>query len=169
MAQKAITIYTPTDTAPHIYAEDDAQVHRALIGGSGITLADELLACTVVNANTVRLSSGVYSIQGYLVCVQGGTTADLPVESGMAGSYRHDLVVAEFVRGGGSVADQITFKVIKGADANSESGAVDPSLTQQDLISGGSTRQEALYRLIISGTTISQVERVASYIGNIYQ
>lgn len=169
MAQKAITIYTPTDAAPHIYAEDDAQVHRALIGGSGITLADNLLECTVVNGNTVRLSSGVYSIQGYLICVQGGTTQDLPVESGMAGAYRHDLVVADFIRGGGSVADQITFKVIKGADATSESAAADPSLVQDDLTIGGTERQEALYRLNISGTSIASVERVANYIGNIYQ
>lgn len=169
MAQKAITIYTPTDTPPHIYAEDDAQVHRALIGDSGITLADDLLACTVVNGNTVRLASGVYSIQGYLICVQGGTTADLAVESGMAGSYRHDLVVADFVRGGGSVADQITFKVIRGADATSESAATDPALTQQDLRTGGTQRQEALYRLLINGTAIAGVERVANYIGNIYQ
>ena len=38
MGQKAITIYTPDSATPHIYAEDDAQIHRALIGSSGITL-----------------------------------------------------------------------------------------------------------------------------------
>lgn len=170
MGQKGITIYTPPDAGPHIYAEDDAQVHRALIGTqSGITLADNKLVCTIVNDNTVRLASGVYSMQGYLIAVVGGTTADITVESGTAGAYRHDLLVADFVRGGGDMADQFIFHTVKGADAASAAAAADPTLIQNDLISSGSQRQEALYRLIINGSTLESVERVASYIGNVYQ
>lgn len=169
MGQKAITIYTPSGTTPHIYAEDDAQVHRALIGGSGITLADNLLACAKVNNNTVRLASGMYSIQGYLIAVQGGTTADLTVDSGSAGAYRHDLLVADFTRGGGDTADTLVFRIVKGTNATSAGAAADPTLTQNDLTSGGSRRQEALYRLIINGTTLVTIERVANYIGNVYQ
>lgn len=169
MGQKAITIYTPTGTTPHIYAEDDAQVHRALIGGSGITLADNKLACTKVNNNKVRLASGVYSIQGYLIAVSGGTTADLNVDSGSSGAYRHDLVVADFTRGGSTVADTLVFTIVKGTNATSAAAAADPSLTQNDLTAGGSRRQEALYRLIINGTTLSSIERIAAYIGNVYQ
>lgn len=169
MAQKAITIYTPSDAAAHIYAEDDAQLNRARFGGSGITLADNLLACTIVNDNTVRLASGQYSNQGYMIAVTGGTTEDLTVESGTAGAYRRDLVVAEFIRGGGAVADQHVFKVIKGMDSATESGAADPMLTQNDLSTGGSTRQEALYRIKLNGATITAVERVALFVGNVYQ
>lgn len=168
MGQKAITIYTPTGTSAHIYAEDDAQLNRARFGGSGITLADNKLACTIINDNTVRLASGQYSNQGYMISVTGGSTEDLTVISGTAGAYRHDLVVAEFTRGGGDVSDAHVFKVIKGSDSSTESGAVDPDLTQNDLSTGGSVRQEALYRIYISGTTISRVERVAPYVGNVY-
>ena len=32
MAQKAITVFTPDGEAPHIYAEDDAQVHMQTNG-----------------------------------------------------------------------------------------------------------------------------------------
>lgn len=169
MGQKAITIYTPSDATPHIYAEDDAQLHRGMIGGSGIMLADNNLACTIVNNNTVRLASGLYSNQGYIIVVEGGTTADLSVESGTAGAYRHDLVVAHFTRGSGNTADSHVFEVVRGADASSAAGAADPTLTQDDLTIGGSERSEAVYRLTINGTTIESVERVANYIGNIYQ
>lgn len=169
MGQKAITIYTPASQAAHIYAEDDAQVHRALIGGSGITLADNLLACTKINDNTVRLASGVYSMQGYLICVQGGTSVDLSIDSGTAGAYRHDLIVADFIRGGGTTADSFTFHVIKGTEAASAAAAADPSLVTNDLTSGGSQRQEALYRLVINGTTLDSIVRVSNYIGNVYQ
>ena len=169
MGQKAITIYTPASAGAHIHAEDDAQLNRARFGGSGITLADNALACTVVNNNTVRLASGQYSNQGYMIAVVGGTTADLTVDSGVAGEYRRDLVVADFIRGGGDTADQHTFTVIKGTPAASASAATDPELTQEDLSTGGSHRQEALYRIKISGTEISEVERVATYVGNVYQ
>lgn len=170
MAQKAITIYTPSSVAAHIYAEDDAQVHRALIGSSsGITLADDLLACVKVNDNTVRLSPGVYSMQGYLLCVVGGTTADLTVDSGTAGVYRHDLLIAEFIRGGGNTADTFRFRILKGAEASAAAAAVDPSLTQNDLCTGGTTRQEALYRLVINGATLDSINRICSFIGNVYQ
>lgn len=169
MGMKGITIYTPDTETPHIYAEDDAQIHRALIGSSGITLADNQLACTVINNNTVRLASGLYSMQGYMISVQAGTTQDLTIDSGSAGAYRHDLVVADFVRGGGAVADAFTFLVVKGTNATSASGATDPTLTQDNLITGGSHRQEALYRVVINGTEIAEIERVASFIGNVYQ
>jgi len=169
MGQKAITIYTPESAGAHIYAEDDAQLNRARFGGSGITLADNKLACTIVNNNTVRLASGQYSNQGYMLSVVGGTTEDLTVDSGTAGAYRIDLVVAEFTRGGGSVADTHVFKILKGTDSSTASGAVDPALTQDNLATGGNSRQEALYRLRINGTTIASVERVASYVGNVYQ
>lgn len=169
MGQKAITIYTPDSATPHIYAEDDAQIHRALIGSSGITLADNQLSCTVVNDNTVRLASGVYCMQGYMIVVQGGTNADLTIDSGSAGAYRHDLIVADFQRGGGDTADTFVFKTVKGTNATSASAATDPAITQDNLITGGSHRQETLYRVVISGTTISAVERVAPYIGNVYQ
>lgn len=169
MGQKAITIYTPDSATPHIYAEDDAQIHRALIGSSGITLADNQLACTKVNDNTVRLASGLYSMQGYMLAVQAGTTQDLTIDSGSAGAYRHDLIVADFVRGGGNTADTFEFKVVKGTNATSAAGAADPSITQDDLRTGGSHRQEILYQIIINGTEVSSIVRVAPYIGNVYQ
>lgn len=169
MGQKAITIYTPTTQSAHIFAEDDAQLNRARFGGSGITLADNLLACTIINDNTVRLASGQYSNQGYMIAVTGGSTEDLTVESGTAGAYRKDLLVAEFIRGGGDVADQHVFKVIKGTDSSTETGAIPPDLIQDDLSQGGSERQEALYQISLSGTSIVSVTRVAPYVGNVYQ
>lgn len=168
MAQKPITIYTPPESSPHIFAEDEAQHNRARFGGSGITQADDMLTCTKVDNNTVRLSSGLYCLQGYMLSVSGGTTQDLAVDSGTSGAYRRDLVVAEFVRGGGAVADVLQFRVIKGTPAASEGAAVDPVLTQDDLSAGGSARQEPVYRLVINGTSLATIHRWASYVGNFY-
>lgn len=170
MSQKPITIYTPAAVAPHIYAEDEAQHNRAMLGGggSGIEDVDLLLACAKVDDNTVRLSAGRYAVQGYELCVPGGDTEDLAVDSGTSGTYRKDLVIAEFVRGGGETADTLQFRVLKGTAAASEGAAVDPTLIQDDLSTGGSTRQESVYRISISGTTLGTITRIAPYVGNFY-
>ncbi len=170
MGQKAITIYTPTSEAAHIYAEDEAQHNRAWLGngGSGIEDVDNLLDCTKVDDNTVRLASGRYAVQGYELCVEGGTTEDLAVDSGTSGMYRRDLVIAEFIRGGGDTADALVFRVLKGTATASLEAAVYPTLTQDDLSDGGTTRQESVYGLLISGTTLTVAERIAPYAGNFY-
>lgn len=168
MAQKAITIYTPDTEDPHIYAEDDAQVHRAIFGGSGITDADDRLAATIVDNNTVRLAAGLYCNSGYLHVVPAGETLSLTIGSGTAGVYRRDLIVSEFIRGGGNTSDTLQFRVIQGTEASSLAEAQRPTLTQNDIAAGGSTRQEALYEVVINGTTITEVNRIADYVGSFY-
>jgi hypothetical protein len=168
MAFKAITIYTPTTQEPHIFAEDDAQIHRAYFGGSGITDADNHLEATIIDNNTVRLDSGAYSNQGYILCVPNSETADMTIGSGTAGVYRRDLIIARFVRGGGVTADTHIFTVIAGTQASSESAAQRPTLTQENIAGNGSTREEALYEVLISGTEITSVTRIANYVGGFY-
>ncbi len=169
MAQKAITIFTPSTTAPHIYAEDDAQVHRAILGGTGIAESDDKLALTQAGANLVRMQSGMFSNQGYLVCVQSGTTEDFTIEAGTQAMFRKDLIIAEFTRGGGSVADTHVFRVLKGTSAATEAGAQPPALTQNDLTTGGAVRQEPVYQIAISGTSIASITRVAAMVGSFYR
>lgn len=168
MAQKAITIYTPTSAAPHIYAEDDAQVYRSIFGKSGITEGDDMLSCSIVDNNTVRLQSGTFVNQGYLICVPGGSYEDLNVESGTQNLYRKDMIVADFTRGGGEVADSHVLKVLKGTAAASKAAATLPTLVQENLSSGGSCRQEALYQINIDGLSIASIERIAPYVGSYY-
>lgn len=168
MGQKAITIYTPPTQNPHIYAEDDAQVHRAIFGGSGITDADDHLEASIIDNNTVRLKSGMYSNQGYLLAVPNGETCDMTIGSGTAGVYRRDLIVAEFTRGGGSTADAHIFKVIEGVEASSAASAARPALQQDNIAAGGAKRQEALYEVLISGTSIQSVTRIANLVGGFY-
>lgn len=161
MAQKAITIYTPPETSGHIFAADDAQMHRGLFTESGILESDAVLACSVIDNNNVQLASGMYNNQGYLVSVPGGSTETLSVFSGTEGLYRKDLIVADFERGAGDVADTHEIKVVSGEPAVSLATAEDPTLIQQDLTAGGVRRQEALYRIVLYGLQIISVERLA--------
>ena len=164
MGQKKITVYTPASAEPHIFAEDDAQMHRGVFPASGILESDERLACTIVDNNTVRLASGMYSNQGHLICVPGGETEDLTIISGTGGAYRKDLIVADFTRGGGDTADDHVFRVLTGTEAASLEGAQDPALEQDNLAVGGAHRQEALYRVTLFGVQIITIERLTDII-----
>lgn len=163
MAQKGIIRNSIT---ADVSAENMAAAFHAMIGSSGILDRFNNLACTKVTDNSVQLNSGVYSLRGFLLHVEPGTTVNLAIDSGTAGQKRNDLIVAELVKnGGGTGVDTLEFKVIKGA---STSGTpADPALTQQDVnASAGTTCQEALYRIKLDGVAITTIEAVASLIGN---
>ena len=163
MAQKGII---GNSTISNVSAENMAAAFHAMIGSSGILNRFNNLVCTKLTDNSVRLDSGVYSLRGFLLHVEPGTTINLTIDSGTAGQKRNDLIVAELVKnGGGSGIDTLQFKVLKGT---STSGiAVDPTLTQQDVnAAAGVTCQEALYRLKLDGVTITAIETVATLIGN---
>ena len=168
MAQKGLTLYTKTDDPAHIAAADDAAIYRAILGSaSGITEADDQLACARVSNTSVSIATGVFSNQGFLLRVDA--PINLSVEVGQAGFNRNDLVVAEYVIGGGGTSDTHVLKVIKGTQT--AGAASDPTLEQDDLITGtaGGKRQEPLFRLTLSGTTLSgTITRVAGYVGSYY-
>ncbi len=168
MAQKGITLYTKTADAAHITAGDDAAIYRAILGStSGITEADDQLACARVNNTTVSIATGVFSNQGFLLRVDA--PINLTLDIGTAGFNRNDLVVSEYVIGGGATSDTHVLKIIKGTP---EAGAAtDPTLEQDSLITGtaGDKRQEPLYRLTLNGTTLSgTITRLADYVGSYY-
>lgn len=162
MAQKGLI--KNSDTAD-VSAENMAAAFHAIIGSSGILDRFNNLDCTKIGDNSVQMNSGIYSLRGFLLAVEPGTTANLTIDSGTAGQKRNDLVVAELVKSGGGVGiDTLQFKIIKGT---STSGIpVDPILVQQDVNAAGVTCQEALFRVKLDGVTITTIEAVASLIGN---
>ena len=157
MGQKAITIYTPEGTAAHIAAEDDAFIHRCLLGAASGIMGS--LACVKVDDNTVRLSGGGVSNRGYILYVPVGETAELSIDSGTAGYNRIDTVAAVFTKGGGNVADTHVFSIIKGTPVTGTPAA--PALTSSNLTSAGNVNQLALFYVRITGTAITSIPRAA--------
>ncbi len=158
MGQKAITIYTPSGTAAHISAEDDAFIHRCVLGGTSGIIGS--LACAKADDNTVRLSGGGFSNRGYMLWIPDGETLELTVDSGSAGYSRIDTVAAVFTKGGGDVADTHVFAVIKGTPTTGTPSA--PGLTSSQLLSQGNVNRAAVFDIHISGTEITSISRAAS-------
>jgi hypothetical protein len=142
-------------------AELFAAFVKGLLPTNGIINAFDNLACAKVNDNRVRLSPGLYNMSGFVMGVKPGTTADLAVDSGTSGYNRIDLVIAEFIRnGGGAGIDTSQIRILKGTSTTGT--PVDPTLTQEDINGTGVTRQEALYRLPITGVTLGSPVLIAS-------
>ncbi len=157
MSQKAITINTPSEASAHITADDDAFIHNALMGEKSGILGS--LVCERVSDNAVRLRGGGASNMGYVLYVPKGESEDLTVMSGTQGLSRHDLVVAQFTRGSSNTADELVFTIVTGS---ASSAPVDPALRTSDLLSAGDVNQIALFRIIIDGTTLTAIEKIAS-------
>ncbi|MBE6754058.1 MAG: hypothetical protein E7559_06900 [Ruminococcaceae bacterium] len=156
MASKAITIYTPAGTAPHIGAHDDAFIYDTLLGGRSGRFGG--LECTAVSANSVQLSGGGAVNRGYIMYVPQDDTHTINIHNCAQGLMRHDLIVSEFTRGDGDTADSHVFAVVEG-----EAAAVptDPALTVSELATAGDINQIALFRLTVGGTGITEVECIA--------
>ena len=163
MAQKG---YIKNSLTKDLGAPEMANMFQGIFGASGIMSLYENLACVKVDNNTVRMSAGAYNLSGHLLGIAKGTTEDLTIDSGTSGQNRNDLIVAEFVRNGGGLGvDTLHFAVVKGASTSGT--AADPALTQQDINAAGVTRQEALYRVKVTGTEITAVEKVAGSVSNL--
>lgn len=158
MAQKALTIYTPVGVDPHISAQDDAFIRRSIQRCESGILGQ--LKCAVVNNNTVCLSEGGASNRGYILWIPDGDTLDLTINTGTQGLGRYDLVVAEFVKGGGDTADELSFKVVVGTPSVTPS---DPDIVTSSMLRTGDINQIALFRVKLDGININSVERVAPY------
>ena len=155
--QKAINIYTPPSAAPHVTADDEAFIYDAVCRGQSGRFGD---LSASVESDTVVLSGGGAIYKGHIIYVPDGETHVLDVSAGTSGQHRKDLIVAEFVKGGGDVADAFIFKVLEGASADSASNAADPTLQTGSLTVSGDINQVALFRIIWNETTAT-VETLA--------
>ena len=161
MSYKAITIYTPAGTDPHIAAEDDAFIYDSIFACTSGRLGG--ITCTRVDNNTVRLSGGGASNHGYILRIPSGNTHDLSVSSGSQNLMRHDLVVSRFIRGGSNTADVHEFAIVEGVPASSPQ---DPQLTVSDLRLYGDVNEVALFRIVLNKLTITSVTPMGRDLGN---
>ena len=156
MAVKGITIDTLSSASPHIYAYDQALINNALTGGDAVhEMFDNLLATKVSN-NIVTISPGVFSIQGHFANVVYGTTEPMTIENGTAGQKRNDLICAKFKRTVDT--DEISLVVVKGT--NHPTTPVDPTIVQQNLLTGGTERLVALWRVVLDGINITTLTQL---------
>lgn len=154
---KGITVNTAPEAEPHIYAEDDAAVYQAIFGGDGVSTIGQACKATVLSNNKVRVADGVICVGGHMARIPYGEYEDCEIMNGQSEKNRNDIIVAKFETTGTGGIDTMTCEVIQGTAGET---ATDPELAQDDIYTGGKTRELPLYRVKIEGLSIVAVEQM---------
>ena len=154
---KGITVNTAPEAEPHIYAEDDAAVYQAILGGDGVSTIGQACKATVLSNNKVRVADGVICVGGHMARIPYGEYEDCEIMNGQSKKNRNDIIVAKFETTGTGGIDTMTCEVIQGTAGET---ATDPELAQDDIYTGGKTRELPLYRVKIEGLSIVAVEQM---------
>lgn len=163
MGFKALTVNTAAEAAGHIYAEDDAAIFQSMFGGDGVLNIGNCLKSTVISNNKVRISDGVLSVGGHIGRLSHADYQDMTIENGATGYNRNDIIYARFLTSGN--VDSFILAVKKGTATTGT--ATDPSLVQGNLYEGAVERDYPLYRVKLSGLSISSVDQLFTVIPTI--
>lgn len=163
MSQRPIHVNLADGDLENIKAQDDAAWIAGLLNGGGSTISCILpygdnLSVSKVNNNKIKMSSGVYIMQGHAIKIPD--QEDFTISSGTVGKNRIDLIVAEYRKG--TDRDSYQIKVIKGSLYSGTPQK--PTLQQENLFFGGSVRQEELAVVRLSGLDITSVALTATRI-----
>lgn len=163
MGFKALTVNTAVEAAGHIYAEDDAAIFQSMFGGDGVLNIGNCLKSTVISNNKVRISDGVLSVGGHIGRLSHADYQDMTIENGATGYNRNDIIYARFLTSGN--VDSFILAVKKGTATTGT--ATDPALVQGNLYEGAVERDYPLYRVKLSGLSISSVDQLFTVIPTI--
>lgn len=145
---------------PHVTAENDRGINAAMFGtGKYILPVGEQFRAAYIGNNIIRVYDGKLIDNGAVAGIPAGEYVDLLIANAGQGMKRNDLIVFQYEQDASTLIESGKFVVIQGTETSGT--ASDPALTQADLLSGNATLdQMALWRVAVSGTTISTPTRV---------
>lgn len=158
MALYPITVNTPVEALPHIYAEDDAAIYESISGGDGVYDIGEMLKATVLSNNNVRIGNGVLSVGGHIARIKYGDYEEMTIDNGESGKNRNDLIVARFSTTGFGGVDEFSLEVKKGVAVTG--AAKDPEIETGNLYEGETIREFPLHRVRLEGISIVAVDQL---------
>lgn len=145
------------------YFNDDGCYNQAVWGKKSIILkVGEEMKAAIIDNNTIQISDGDLLLQGRHARINPGTTENVTIGTGTVGTFRNDLIVARYVCDTTTGYENITLKVIEGAE--SAGSAVDPAFTEGDIRTGALLVDFPLYRVKLDGINISAVELLADIV-----
>lgn len=150
----------------HIFSEQDRDVNIGIVGeGSYVLQTGMQLEAEVSSNNEIKIRDGVLMHQGCTASIKKNTYYSLTIINGSQGMKRIDLIVARYERNQDNGAESIGLKVIQGTPA--ESNPAVPSHITGDIQSGDAVADMPMYKIIIDGLNITEVQKVYSEAPNI--
>lgn len=158
-------IVTGYEGTPHVTAWQDRDLNQGIFGsGTYILSVGSKMAASIISNNEIRIADGAVVMQGCLGVIQKGTYDTIAIDNGSQGLARHDLICAQYSKNGSTGVESMSLVVIKGTAASSAS---DPAYTSGDIQNGDTLVQVPLYRVVLSGLTVTGIERLVDEAGNI--
>lgn len=151
---------------PHVTAENDRGFNAAVFGpGRYVLPVGEQLRAEFIGNNTVRLYDGKLIDGGAVAGIPAGKYVDLLIPEAGQGMNRNDIIAFQYSKDAATLIETGDFVVIPGTET--AGAAVDPALTQQDILTDEATfDQFALYRVTVSGANISAPAQFFEVAGN---
>lgn len=149
---------------PHVTSQQERNTNIAVFGSDAriIQGIDSELEATVVSANLVEIADGMLIAQGCTACIERGTSDSILIENGSQGMQRIDLIVARYTRDAVTAVEDMKLAVIKGTPSANDPAI--PAHTTGLIADGDSLVEFPIYRVNISGISITSVERLVDLI-----
>lgn len=151
---------------PHVTAENNRGINAAMFGtGRFVLPVGEQFKAEYIGNNTIRMYDGKLMDNGAAAGIPAGEYIDLLIANAGQGKKRNDLIIFQYSQDASTLIESGKFIVIQGVETDGT--ASDPALTQEDLLSGKAMfDQMALWRVSVSGTTISAPVKLFSVSGS---
>lgn len=158
-----MNIITGYKGEPHVTSQQLRDTNIGTFGGGAYILdVGSQMAATVVSANQVDIADGLLVAEGCTAEVARGTTESLAIDNGSQGMLRTDLIVARYTKVASTAVEAMALAVIKGTPAASNPAT--PAYNTGLIADGDSPVDFPLYRVNLSGISITSVERLVDVV-----
>ena len=159
-------IITGFTGAKHVRSEQDRDINIGTFGEESYVLQTGMkMAAEVSSNNEIKILDGVIMHQGCAASIKKNTYDSVTIVNGSQGMKRIDLIVARYQRNQDDGKEFMRFVAIQGTPA--ESNPAVPSHITGDIQSGDAVADMPMYKIIIDGLNIVEVQKVFSEAPNI--
>ena len=159
-------IITGFTGAKHVRSEQDRDINIGTFGEESYVLQTGMkMAAEVSSNNEIKIRDGVIMHQGCAASIKKNTYDTVTIVNGSQGMKRIDLIVARYQRNQDDGKEFMRFVAIQGTPA--ESNPAVPSHITGDIQSGDAVADMPVYKIIIDGLNITEVQKVFSEAPNI--
>jgi len=164
----SIKIVTGYKGEAHITAKQTGAFNSSVVGeGSYVLAGGSQLAASVVTANLIRIADGDVLHQGRHITIEADTYEEVAIGNGLSGMNRNDLICLRYSKNTESGVESASLVVIQGT--STEGTASDPSYKTGNILTGGTTVDMPLYRVVLNGLEISKVTKLFKTVRSIYE
>lgn len=147
----------------HVTSADQGAFNAGCVGvGDYVLQTGTRFNAQAIEGNVIRIFDGDLSLQGRHVTLASGTFLDIQIANGETSKNRNDLIVVRYEKNTTTGVESVEFAVKQGT-ATTET-ASDPTYTKGNILAGATVHEMPLYRVRLSGLTVSSIEPVHSIV-----